>query len=55
MPEGSSSLWIELAPDDQADDFVFFVRYNQAVELYNKNDFKGAEPLLKKVVEGQGK
>jgi tetratricopeptide (TPR) repeat protein len=29
------------------------VLYNQAVELYNKNDFKGAEPLLKKVVEGK--
>jgi tetratricopeptide (TPR) repeat protein len=27
------------------------VLYNQAVELYNKNDFKGAEPLLKKVLE----
>jgi tetratricopeptide (TPR) repeat protein len=27
--------------------------YNQAVDLYNKNDFKGAEPLLKKVVEGK--
>jgi tetratricopeptide (TPR) repeat protein len=27
------------------------VLYNQAVELYNKNDFKGAEPLLKRVVE----
>lgn len=27
--------------------------YNQAVELYNKNDFKGAEPLLRKVVEGK--
>lgn len=29
------------------------VLYNQAVELYNKNDFKGAEPLLKRVVEGK--
>lgn len=29
------------------------VLYNQAVELYNKNDFKGAEPLLRKVVEGK--
>ncbi|HSB62678.1 MAG TPA: tetratricopeptide repeat protein [Thermoanaerobaculia bacterium] len=29
------------------------ILYNQAVELYNKNDFKGAEPLLKKVVEGK--
>jgi tetratricopeptide (TPR) repeat protein len=27
--------------------------YNQAVELYNKNDFKGAEPLLRKVLEGK--
>ncbi len=27
--------------------------YNQAVDLYNKNDFKGAEPLLKKVIEGK--
>jgi tetratricopeptide (TPR) repeat protein len=26
------------------------VLYNQAVELYNKNDFKGAEPLLLKVL-----
>ncbi|HEX5856377.1 MAG TPA: tetratricopeptide repeat protein [Thermoanaerobaculia bacterium] len=29
------------------------ILYNQAVELYNKNDFKGAEPLLRKVVEGK--
>jgi Flp pilus assembly protein TadD len=29
------------------------ILYNQAVALYNKNDFKGAEPLLKKVVEGK--
>lgn len=29
------------------------VMYNKAVELYNKNDFKGAEPLLKKVVAGK--
>jgi Flp pilus assembly protein TadD len=29
------------------------ILYNQAVERYNKNDFKGAEPLLKKVVEGK--
>jgi tetratricopeptide (TPR) repeat protein len=29
------------------------VLYNQAVERYNKNDFKGAEPLLRKVVEGK--
>jgi tetratricopeptide (TPR) repeat protein len=29
------------------------VLYNQAVERYNKNDFKGAEPLLKKVIEGK--
>jgi tetratricopeptide (TPR) repeat protein len=29
------------------------ILYNQAVELYNKNNFKGAEPLLKKVVEGK--
>jgi tetratricopeptide (TPR) repeat protein len=27
------------------------ILYNQAVELYNKNDFKGAEPILRKVVE----
>ena len=25
--------------------------YNQAVDLYNKNDFKGAEPVLRKVLE----
>jgi tetratricopeptide (TPR) repeat protein len=29
------------------------ILYNQAVERYNKNDFKGAEPLLKKVIEGK--
>ncbi|MGZ6988858.1 MAG: tetratricopeptide repeat protein [Thermoanaerobaculia bacterium] len=29
------------------------VLYDQAVELYNKNDFKGAEPLLKRVVEAK--
>jgi tetratricopeptide (TPR) repeat protein len=29
------------------------VLYNQAVALYNKNDFKGAEPLLTKVVEAK--
>lgn len=29
------------------------ILYNQAVELYNKNDFKGAEPILKKVLEGK--
>ena len=29
------------------------VLYNQAVEAYNRNDFKAAEPLLKKVVEGK--
>ncbi len=29
------------------------VLYNQAVDLYNKNDFKAAEPLLKKVIEGK--
>jgi tetratricopeptide (TPR) repeat protein len=29
------------------------ILYNQAAELYNKNDFKGAEPLLKKAVEGK--
>jgi tetratricopeptide (TPR) repeat protein len=29
------------------------VLYNQAVALFNKNDFKGAEPLLKKVVENK--
>lgn len=27
------------------------VIYNQAVELYNKNDFKAAEPVLKQLVE----
>jgi len=27
------------------------ILYNQAVELYNKNDFKSAEPILRKVVE----
>jgi len=27
------------------------ILYNEAVELYNKNDFKGAEPILRKVVE----
>jgi tetratricopeptide (TPR) repeat protein len=27
--------------------------YNQAVDFYNKNDFKAAEPLLKKVIEGK--
>lgn len=27
------------------------ILYNQAVELYNKNDFKGAEPLLRRIVE----
>ena len=27
------------------------ILYNQAVELYNKNDFKGAAPILVKVVE----
>jgi tetratricopeptide (TPR) repeat protein len=39
--------YIALNPDQP--EFV----YNQAVDLYNKNDFKGAEPLLKKVVEGK--
>jgi len=29
------------------------ILYNQAVDLYNKNDFKGAEPLLRKVVDGK--
>jgi tetratricopeptide (TPR) repeat protein len=29
------------------------VLYNQAVELYNKNDFKGAEPFLLKVLAGK--
>jgi len=29
------------------------VLYNQAVEAYNRNDFKAAEPLLRKVVEGK--
>jgi predicted Zn-dependent protease len=32
-------------PDDPT------VVYNQAVDLYNKNDFKGAAPLLQKVLE----
>jgi len=32
-------------PDDPT------VLYNQAVDLYNKNDFKGAAPLLAKVLE----
>jgi len=27
------------------------ILYNEAVDLYNKNDFKGAEPILRKVVE----
>jgi tetratricopeptide (TPR) repeat protein len=27
------------------------ILYNQAVDLYNKNDFKGAEPILRKVLE----
>jgi tetratricopeptide (TPR) repeat protein len=27
--------------------------YNQAVDFYNKNNFKAAEPLLKKVLEGK--
>lgn len=27
--------------------------YNKAVDLYNKNDFKGAEPILRKVIEGK--
>ena len=29
------------------------VMLNQAIELYNKGNFKGAEPLLKKVIEAQ--
>ena len=29
------------------------VLFNQAVDLYNKSDFKGAEPMLLKVVEGK--
>lgn len=28
------------------------ILYNQAVDLYNKGDFKGAEPILRKVLEG---
>jgi len=28
------------------------ILYNQAVDLYNKGDFKGAEPVLRKVIEG---
>ena len=39
--------FIALNPDQP--EFV----YNQAVDLYNKNDFKGAEPLLKKVLDGK--
>ncbi len=27
------------------------ILYNQAVDLYNKSDFKGAEPILRKVLE----
>ncbi len=37
VPDGATSLWIELVPDDQADDFVFFVRYSQPVELTDGN------------------
>ena len=29
------------------------VLYNQAVEAYNRNDFKAAEPLLRRVIEGK--
>ena len=29
------------------------ILYNQAVDLYNKNDFKAAEPLLRKIVENK--
>ena len=28
------------------------ILYNQAVDLYNKGDFKGADPILRKVIEG---
>ena len=28
------------------------ILYNQAVDLYNKGDFKGAEPILRKILEG---
>ena len=28
------------------------ILYNQAVDLYNKNDFKGAEPILRRILEG---
>ncbi|HRY44704.1 MAG TPA: carboxypeptidase regulatory-like domain-containing protein [Thermoanaerobaculia bacterium] len=28
------------------------ILYNQAVDLYNKGDFKGADPILRKVLEG---
>ena len=38
-----------IAANPEQPEFV----YNQAVDLYNKNDFKGAEPLLKKVLEGK--
>jgi Flp pilus assembly protein TadD len=29
------------------------VMLNQGIELYNKGDFKGAAPILKKVIEAQ--
>ncbi len=29
------------------------ILYNQAVDLYNKSDFKGAEPILRKVLEAR--
>lgn len=29
------------------------ILYNQAVDLYNKSDFKGAEPILRKVLEAK--
>ena len=29
------------------------ILYNQAVDLYNKGDFKGAEPILRKILEGK--
>jgi Flp pilus assembly protein TadD len=29
------------------------ILYNQAVDLYNKNNFKGAEPILRKLLEAK--
>lgn len=38
------------SPDDPT---VVASQYNQAVDLFNKGNFKGAEPLLKKLLEGK--